>query len=219
MARPPRIIPSGLVVHVINRGNDKRRLFLDRTDYQRFLDLLYDGCRKFPVLVIAFCLMPTHWHLVLVPLADGAVSAYLHWVTTKHSLQFRKRSGTIGHGHVYQSRFGSFPVQTGAYYYNVINYVDSNARRSGLVSRAEAWEWSSAHERAFGGRLLSPGPIPLPDNWLDLINSLQPRALLEDIRTAVRGERPYGEPEWVKAKAAELGLSSRLRPRGRPAGK
>jgi putative transposase len=219
MARPLRVIPVGLVVHAFNRGNELRRLFLDRTDYRRFVDLLSEGCRKFRVTVIAYCLMPTHWHLVLTPLADGAVSAYLHWVTTKHSLQLRKRSGTVGRGHVYQGRFHAIPVQQSRYYFNLLDYVESNARRGGLAARSEEWEWSSAHERIHGGKLLRPGPLPLPADWLERINTQQTQEMLDGIRTAIRAKRPYGTGAWVEATASELGLQSTLRTRGRPRGK
>jgi putative transposase len=219
MPRPHRNLPVGHVFHVVNRGNDRRSLFFDQVDYQGFMDLLLEAGRRFHVLVIAYCLMPNHWHLIMTPQEAGAVSAHLHWLTTTHSVQYRRRLESVGNGHVYQARFSAFPIQTNRHYFNGVKYVEANALRKRLVRRAEEWMWSSAYERVHGCKLVQPGPVELPANWLDFVNMKQSRHVTDEIRVCARAQRPYGDEKWAAATAAELGIESRMHPRGRPKGR
>jgi putative transposase len=216
MARPLRITPAGIVFHVTNRATQGLVLFSDQADYQAFYRLLVVACRRFRMRVIAFCLMPNHWHLVLWPSSDGAVSQYLHWVTTQHSLRFRWKTGTVGRGHVYQDRFHSFPVQTGRYYFNLIRYVEGNALDGHLVAKAEDWPWSSLFERVSAGDLITSGPLELPGDWAERVNAALALRDLKAIQHAERRGRPYGSPKWVAETAARQSLEQTLRVLGRP---
>jgi putative transposase len=217
MPRPHRILPAGYVYHVLNRATDGNKIFPEYRDYLAFYDLLLQAGQRTPMRVIAFCLMPNHWHLVLWPTVDGAISAYVHWLCTSHSLQYHQGIGAKKPGHVYQGRFRCFPVSDERYYYNLMRYVEANALRAGMVGRAEWWHWSSAAERLRGPLLTQAGPFELPANWLDLINDALPEEDLKQIRVCGRASRPYGEADWVRVTADELGICQRLRPRGRPA--
>jgi putative transposase len=217
MARAPRITPAGVVFHVVNRATQGLVLFAEQADYQQFYRLLLAAGRRIAMRVVAYCLMPNHWHLVLWPLSDGAVSEYLHWLTTQHSLRFRIQTGTTGRGHVYQDRFHSFPVQTGRYYYNLIRYVEGNALDSHLVAKAEDWRWSSLFERVNGGELNTSGPLELPGDWTDWVNAALAPPALEAIQCAERCGRPYGSSKWVAETAARQSLEQTLHVRGRPA--
>jgi putative transposase len=169
-----------------------------------------------PMRVCAYCVMPTHWHLVLWPTLDGTISSYVHRLSTLHSMQHRRRRKSVGHGHVYQGRFRSFPVEGSRYYFNVVRYVEANPLRAGLVNRAEAWPWSSLRARISGSPLVHPGPLLLPDNWVELVNARPQQDELDMLHACLGAGRPYGAPRWVEQTAATLGLTQTLRPRGRP---
>ncbi len=216
MPRPRRIAPGGFVYHALNRATEGQSIFHDAGDYRMFLELLRLAGRRTPMRVCGYCLMRTHWHLILWPFADGALSTYLHWVTTCHSLQYRACSDSQGRGYVYQGRFCSFPVQTSRYYYNALKYVEGNALRSHYVQRAEDWPWSSLVERSRAGDLLDPGPLEIPCDWTEIVNTLPPEEQLEELRASVRSGRPYGSPSWSDDTAAALALGQTLRCRGRP---
>src|SRR5512146_3153426 len=79
MGRPPRITPAGFVFHVFNRAIEGVVLFENKADFEQFYRLLVEGSCRFGVRFIAYCLMPNHWHLVLWPTTDNAVSDFLHW--------------------------------------------------------------------------------------------------------------------------------------------
>jgi putative transposase len=216
MPRTRRNVFAGTVYHVLNRGNDRARLFDNDSDYRGFLDLMEHTAVHVPMRVVGYDLMPNHIHFLLWPEDDDGISCYMHRLTGTHALQRRFRDSTVGTGHVYQGRFKSFPLQTEAYYYTCLKYVEDNAHRAGLVARAEEWPWSSLHERLRGGEILCPGPLPLPENWSEIVNIGAGADELSEIRTCARTGRPYGDAEWVERAATRHGLEAQLRPRGRP---
>jgi putative transposase len=216
MPRTRRHIFAGTVYHVLNRGNERARIFHTHNDYRRFIDLMEEVAVKVPMRVIGYDVMPNHVHLLLWPEADDSISRYMHRLTGTHALQLRFKDSTVGTGHVYQGRFKCFPVQTEEYYFTCQKYVEDNAHRAGLVARAELWQWSSLYERLHGGRILSPGPLPLPERWPEIVNLGPGDSELDAIRTCARGGRPYGSAEWVDQAVARHGLEARVRPRGRP---
>ena len=219
MTRPRRLIFAGTVYHVLNRGNERAQIFHNSNDYKGFISLMEAVAVKVPVRVVGFNVMPNHVHLLVWSQADDDISCYMHRLTGTHALQCRLRDGTTGTGHVYQDRFKCFPVQTDAYYYNCLKYVEDNARRSGLIQRSELWPWSSLYERTNGGKILSPGPLPLPEHWVDIVNAGQTAAELDELRTCARAGRPYGADDWVARAAAQHEIENKLKPRGRPRGK
>ena len=216
MPRPRRLLPSGFVYHILNRANERARIFQSAKDFDNFLRLMRETSAHVPMRICAYCVMPTHWHLVLWPTVDGAISLYVHRLSTLHSMQHRRRRRSVGHGHVYQGRFRSFPVEGSRYYFNVVRYVEANALRAGLVNRAEAWPWSSLSARISGSPLVHPGPLPLPDNWVELVNARAQQDELDMLRACLGAGRPYGASQWVERTAVSLGLTQTMRPRGRP---
>ena len=155
---------TGTVVHVLNRAVNRDRLFSDEHDYRAFLDIFAEARKRIPLRVLAFCVMPNHWHLVVWPAEDGQVSVFLHLLTLTHASRWRVARGTLGHGAVYQGRFKSFPVQSDDHVARVCRYVERTPLRAGLVQRAEEWPWGSLCHRLQGdpAGLLDAGPVEIP---------------------------------------------------------
>lgn len=217
MPRPPRIVIPDVVYHVLNRSNERARIFHSPSEYRLFRMLLREAGRHVPMRVLAYALMPNHWHLVLWPQEAGSISSYMHWLTTAHVVRYRRYHGSVGNGHVYQGRFKCFPVQSDASYLKVMHYVEQNAVRANLVSRVEQWRWSSAYERACMPQgLLCPGPLGLPVNWMEIVNQPIDPGELAALRESTARGRPYGSQEWQREAAKLHGLMQTLRPRGRP---
>jgi putative transposase len=203
--------------HVINRGNGRREVFLKDGDYQAFLKAIGHACIEIPMRVLAFCLMPNHFHLAVWPEEDGDLSRWMHWVQNTHVRRYHQHYHTSGH--IWQGRFRAFPIQEDEHLLTILRYIERNPLRARLVRRAERWAWSSARYWALAeGRpsYLVAGPVARPGNWLDWVNQALTPAELEAIRRSVVRGVPYGEPGWVQAAAERLGLTSTLRPRGRP---
>jgi putative transposase len=129
--------------------------------------------------------MPNHWHLVVWPPTAGELSQFMHRLTWRHAADIRTRSNTVGDGHVYQGRYRAWIVDSPGRYLRVMQYVEANALRAGLVTRAQDWPWSSLRERAGKGIAeLDVGPVPLPqtDEWLQIVNRGMSAADLEEVR-------------------------------------
>ena len=218
MPRAARHAPGGMVFHVLNRGNDRRTIFHKRGDALAFLRLLGEAKGAADVRLLAYCLMPNHWHLVLWPRGDGDLSRYVGWLSTTHVRRYRKHYGGEGEGHLYQGRFKSFPVQSDLHLLCALRYVEANPLRAGIVPRAEEYRWSSLRARADGDgmKLLDEWPVGRPENWVEMVNECLPEAELTRLRVCAERGMPYGEIEWATRVAEELGLQSTFRGRGRP---
>lgn len=200
---------------MINRGNDRAKVFHDDADYQGFLELLERAREHTPMRVLGYCLMPNHFHLVLWPKADGGLSTYMQWLMTSHVRRHHRRFSTSGH--LWQGRFKAFPIQADGHLLTVLRYVERNGLRAGLVSRAGDWPWSSlAGRRSKQVTFIHDGPVDRPRNWRSLVNRPQDEEELTALRGSVNRGRPFGTDRWVAGAARRLGLQASLRPLGRP---
>lgn len=220
MPRATRVVPGGMVFHVLNRGVGRMRLFHKEADYAAFEEILEEVLAVQPMRICAYCLMPNHWHLLLWPEHDGDLPAFMQRLTVTHVTRWQRHRKQVGYGHVYQGRFKSFPVSSDEYFYQVARYVECNALRANLADTAESWRWSSLWRRECGTpeqrRLLSKWPVSCPRDWHTLVNRAQTDAELEAIRRSVQRGQPFGPLPWIEKCAAQLGLEFTLRPRGRP---
>jgi putative transposase len=220
MPRVARVAPGGLVYHVLNRSVARLPLFQKPADFEAFERVLYEAQERYPTRILAYCLMPNHWHFVLWPGRDGELTDFMRWLTHTHTMRWHAHYHTSGTGHVYQGRFKAFPVETDEYFYSVVRYVERNALRANLVERAQDWQWSSLWRRecgdAEGRNLLSSWPLPCPRNWLARVNACETEAELKILRTAVRRGSPLGNNTWQLRTAKRMGIEQSLHPRGRP---
>lgn len=206
--------------HVLNRGVNRMPLFEKNEDYQAFEAVLAETLELRPMRLLAYCIMPNHWHLVLWPRADGDLGSFMQRLSVTHARRWLEHRHRVGHGHVYQGRYKSFPVQRDEHFLTVCRYVERNALRARLVRRAENWRWSSLWRRAQNNpelaEWLGDWPVDRPRNWLQRVNTAQTPAELQRLQVSVVRSRPFGDPTWVRRTAVKLGLESSLRPRGRP---
>jgi putative transposase len=220
MPRIARHAPKGFVYHALNRAVARLPLFQKQADYEAFERVLVEAHEKFPLDVLAYCVMPNHWHFVLRPNQDDQLTAFLRCLAHTHTMRWHSHHQTSGTGHLYQGRFKAFPVEDDDHFYTVVRYVERNALRAGLVAQAQAWRWSSLWRREYGDAqsrsLLARWPVPRPRDWVDHVNAAQTESEMDAVRRAVRRSSPFGSPDWQEKMATDLGLEATLRPRGRP---
>jgi putative transposase len=207
---------AGCCYHVINRGNKKARIFHHAEDYSQFLAALHLAQARVEVPILAACLMPNHFHLVVRPAADEDFSAWARWLFTTHVRWHHAKHQSSGH--IWQGRYKAFLIQEDHHLLTVMRYVERNALRAKLVERAEDWRWGSLAWRAAPSppASIAPSPVPLPSYWRHLVNDPQTTAELEAIRTCVNRQRPFGEKDWVTRRSSELGIAQTLKDLGRP---
>ncbi len=194
-------LSPGSVLHVVNRGNDRRVIFLEPVDYGAFLVLLREARERFAVSLHAYCLMPNHFHLVVAADEMRALSAYMHFVERNHACDLRAIARNRGNGHVFQRRYWRSEIKGEGHLLCVLRYVEANAVRAGLVGRAEEWEWGSLYERQTGERdLLQPLPLRLPADWTTIVNIPLQKADLVPIRTPAKMGRPPKSDELRRSK-------------------
>jgi putative transposase len=211
-----------MVYHVLNRANAGLLLFRKRGDYAAFERILAQALARSPVDIFAYCLMPNHWHFVLRPPEQRGenLSTFVKWLSATHAQRWHAHRQSVGSGHLYQSRFKSFPVQDDRHFLTVCRYVERNPLRKGLVEEAAAWRWGSLWRRESGSsgqrKLLAAWPLEIPGDWLEFVRTPATADELKALRKCVGRGRPYGELEWVERTAQRLGLCSTLRSPGRP---
>jgi putative transposase len=152
MARPIRLVLPGTPHHVTARGARREPTFFSDDDYALYVALLRHGCARAGTRVWAWCLMPNHVHLLLVPERPGGLAAAIGRVHRRYALEMNQRRGWTGA--FWQGRFGSVPLDE-AHLHVCFRYVELNPVRARLADRPEAWRWSSA--RAHLG--LAPDPL------------------------------------------------------------
>ena len=103
MPRKARKAPGGIVFHCINRGVGRNRLFHKPQDYAAFEPVLAYALEAVPVRLLAYCLMPNHWHLLLWPEEKGQLGKFMHRLTMTHTRRYQEHYREVGYGHLYQS--------------------------------------------------------------------------------------------------------------------
>jgi putative transposase len=216
MPRLARLVVPGVPHHVTQRGNRRQKVFFSLEDHRFYLGLLGRHCAEAGTAILAWCLMPNHVHLLLVPAhADGlrAAMAETHW---RYTRAVNAREGWSGH--LWQERFGSFAMDE-AYLLACARYVELNPVRAGLAARPEQWMWSSARAHLGLGADGLTDTAPLLDRWPDwravLDDGLDPEAL-DAIRKRELNGHPLGGPEFLARLAALTSRPLAARARGRP---
>src|SRR2546423_11079704 len=174
MPRTARAAVGGLVYHVLNRGNGRQRIFHKDRDFAAFVALLIEGKKHADVDLLTYCIMGNHFHLAVIPRTDKDLGRYLSWVCNTHVKRYRAHYRNSS-GHLYQGRFKSFVVQSDEHLLIVLRYIEANALRAALVSRAEDWQWCSLGcDKKTAAALLSAWPIDRPASWKTLVNRALP---------------------------------------------
>jgi putative transposase len=162
------------------------------------------------VKIFGFCLMPNHFHFVLEPVHENALSQFMQWLLTSHVRRYHKHYGSSGH--IWQGRFKSFPVQRNEHLMTVLRYVLQNPVRAGLSGTVREWRWSSLKRP----QLVDPWPVGEECEWLEQLHEPMREEQLVAVRECLNRQRPFGKTDWQADMASMFGLGSTLRPRGRP---
>lgn len=140
MARPLRIDYPNAWHHVMNRARRGADLFLDKADYQQFIALLQEIVDLFNVNVAAFCLMPTHYHL-MVQTPEANLSRCMRQLIGVYTQRYNVRHGSDGT--LFRGRYKSILVEADSYVLQLVRYIHRNPLKAGLVKHLHKYRWSS----------------------------------------------------------------------------
>ncbi len=217
MARLARVVIPGLAHHVTQRGNGRQQVFFCDADYDWYLRLLTASCAASRVSCLAYCLMPNHVHLLLVPGTDDGLRRCLSVVHRAYAGALNARHGRSGH--FWQGRYGSVPMDE-PHLYEALRYVLLNPVRARLALTADGWRWSSARVYLAAER----DGLTNPWRMLGLVGDM--RAYLAERPDAVRVERlrvaetigrPAAEADFLRRLEQDTGRRLRPRHSGPPA--
>lgn len=140
MSRPLRIEYPGAWYHVMNRGRRAENIFPGKEDYQSFFELLKESSEMWNVTIAAYCLMPSHYHM-LIQTPDANLSRFMRHVDGVYTQRFNRLHGCDGH--LFRGRYESILVDEDAYLLQLTRYIHRNPLEAGLVDKLDAYEWSS----------------------------------------------------------------------------
>ncbi len=148
MARTARIMSKSNIYHIMLRGINRQKIFLDEEDHRHFLEVL-EHCREISEFrLYAYCLMSNHVHLLLH--ADGEpLEQVMKRIGTRYVVWYNRKYARTGH--LFQDRYKSEPVQDNAYFLTVLRYILNNPVKAGICRKAEDYPWSSASDYFSGG--------------------------------------------------------------------
>lgn len=201
-------------------GNYRQSVFFSDDDRAEYLGLLarYPGLEALDIL--GWCLMTNHVHLLAVPRQRAALARVMMRVQSSYSQRLNRRQGSRC-GHLWQSRFYSFPV-AGDAVWTVLRYIELNPVRANLVAQAEQSWWSSAEVHC-GLRAAPPllwmaewERLWTPLRWQSVLAHGTEEPELEAIRQATKHGSPLGGQQFVADFERRAGRAVPVRAVGRP---
>ncbi|MDD5688182.1 MAG: transposase [Elusimicrobia bacterium] len=204
MGRLARFNPSNSYFHIVSRGNNRQKVFIEDEDYEFFLRIVEKCIEKFKWKVHHYVLMNNHYHLIIFNSEHGNLSDGVKYLNQSYVQYFRKKYG--GCGHLWQDRFRSFVVENGIYLLECGRYIELNPIRAGLVKDAKEYKWSSYMFYAFTKSNVlvqrSPEYIGLSENifnrqklYIEFIKDglREKRDIKRNFRNGYYGSKDYGD--------------------------
>ena len=198
MARMARVVVPGYPHHVTQRGNRRQKTFFCDDDYRYYIELLTTYTKEYGTEVWAYCLMPNHVHLVMVPGEEDGLRAVLGKAHRRYTRHINFREGW--RGHLWQERFHSF-VMDERYLLATVRYVERNPVVAKLCRYPQEWAWSSAtaHLSAVDDQLVTVRPmLDSVADWSAYLSSFHEQTEAHElIERHTRTGRPLGNERFV----------------------
>jgi putative transposase len=145
MPRRDLTFQPGHYYHLYNRGNDRRLIFFEQENYLYFLRLIRRHLIEQTLDVLAYCLMPNHYHLLVQCKAHGVSRAMMR-LSVAYTKAMNRRYNRVGA--LFQGQFQAIAVDSDEYLYHLTRYIHLNPVKAGLVAHPKEWAFSSYREYA-----------------------------------------------------------------------
>lgn len=140
MARLPRLTLPGYPHHVIQRGNNRQRIFIDQEDFERMLTLWAECAPRFKVALHDYVLMDNHFHLLVTPTTADGLPLMMQAIGRSYVRYFNQRHHRTGT--LWEGRYRSTLIESERYLLACMVYIDLNPVRAGEVVLPQEWPWS-----------------------------------------------------------------------------
>jgi putative transposase len=176
---------AGQYYHILNRGNGKQKIFHAEKHYQFFMKRLLANLHAHKPVLIAYCLMPNHFHLFVRETKDNSIGKMMHALQTSYAKALNKDLHKTGH--LFQDTFKRIHVETNPQLLHLSRYIHMNPVRAGLVIQPEDWEYSSYRDYIGhnNNRFVDPAIILSqfhnPDQYRDFVNDNSNRFALDGL--------------------------------------
>lgn len=138
------IFTQGQYYHIYNRGAGKAKIFFNNGNYQYLLKLMKEYYQKYGATIIAYCLMPNHYHFLLRQESDWPLSRFMQVLFNSYVQALNLQQGRTGT--LFEGRFKHRCVDKSEYLIVLCRYIHRNPVRAGLVSEPEDWMYSDYRE-------------------------------------------------------------------------
>ena len=207
MARHPRLALPGYPHHVIQRGNNRQPIVLDEADRKMLYSLWLEESQRHKVAVNAYVLLDNHFHLLLTPPSEEAMSLMMQSVGRSYVRYFNKRHNRTGT--LWEGRYKSSVLDSEAYLLTCMSYIDLNPVRAGIVDAPENFDWSS-YKHLIGQKIdklvtphalywgLGNTPFSREAAYAEFVSSGLSATIQKDLTESVLKGRVVGRPEFLK---------------------
>lgn len=144
MSRRKIVFEKGKYYHVYNRGCNRITIFREEENYHFLTRRIQSASVNCNITVIAYCLMPNHYHLLVRQDAEKSVSDFVQKIFNSYTKAFNKRYGRSGT--LFEERFEAKEVDSDEYLIHLVRYIHLNPLKAGLVSNCQDWEFSNYRE-------------------------------------------------------------------------
>ncbi len=140
MARPLRIEYEGAVYHVTARGNERRKIYFSKTDYEQFLNYIAEARKRYGIQLHSYVLMSNHYHLI-IETPEANLGKAMHYVNGSYTAYINRKKKRIGH--LFQGRYKAIVVAKDSYLMELSRCIHLNLVRAGMVQKPEEYSYSS----------------------------------------------------------------------------
>jgi len=195
------VVVPGVAHHVTQRGTGRQLVFYTRNDRLVYLRLLKENSERAGLRILAYCLMPNHIHLIVLPEEEESLAVALRRAHGRYAQYFNARK--LRSGHLWQNRFFSCPLDE-SHLWTALRYVELNPVRASLAEEAGAYAWSSAaaHLTGTDARHLLAMPFWAEaggaSQWKELPTEADDETQIKRLRRATYSGSPLGTKEFVE---------------------
>lgn len=198
MSRLARIVIPRVPYHITQRGNRRQPVFFGDYDHQLYLRILSEQAGRHGLKIWAYCLMPNHVHLIVVPNSTSGLAQGIGETHRRYTRYINLREGWTGY--LWQGRFASFPLEED-HLYAAVRYVELNPVRAGMVQYAEDYPWSSAraHVDRMKPSLLSDSfLLDTISDWASFLKGPEDPKWLGKVEHHINTGRPLGSESFIE---------------------